>query len=474
MEGLLLPLLRAQLERRVAADGRDREQVRKQQGGLAHVLGRQRQHGLELVELALGRVLPPQPRRPLEQADYRVERGVGVVGRAELAERGVRLAAQVLAQGAHQTGLADAGLAREQDHLALALPCPPPAVEQERELVLAANQRGEPGRVQGLEAALGGTLAQHGERAHRPGEALQAHRSEVAVGEQVAKQAARSFGDDDGAGLGQPLQPGRQVRGLADHGALARLLVPDQIADHHASSRDPDPGGERPAGRRGDAGHDRGDGEPGPDGAFGLVLVRLGPAEVGQHPVAHVLGDVALEAGDLARDDVLVGPYELAHLLGIEPGREGGRADQVDEHHRELPALRARDRRHGGRSGCRGWSVAAQLGDRVEQLEAGPKRQAELLEVLVGQPGQHRGVDLGVAERRRVALQPEITQPNPDVHPRPPDQERSPLRPQFIPSRAGPTRPAGRLPLRRRVSWPYPVRRRSPARRCGSPLTVAG
>ena len=73
--------------------------------------------------------------------------------------------------------------------------------------------------------------------------------------------------------------------------------------------------------------------------ALGVVLVRPRPAEIGQHAVAHELGDVALEARDLARDRVLVGADELAHLLGVEPAGERGRADQVDEHHRELPAL---------------------------------------------------------------------------------------------------------------------------------------
>ena len=79
--------------------------------------------------------------------------------------------------------------------------------------------------------------------------------------------------------------------------------------------------------------------EAGADGPLGLVLVRPRPAEVGQHAVAHELGDVALEPGDLAGDGVLVGADDLAHLLRVEPGRERGRADQVDEHDRELAAL---------------------------------------------------------------------------------------------------------------------------------------
>ncbi|HEX6012452.1 MAG TPA: hypothetical protein VFY87_11750, partial [Geminicoccaceae bacterium] len=48
---------------------------------------------------------------------------------------------------------------------------------------------------------------------------------------------------------------------------------------------------------------------------------------------------MSFEADNLDRDHVLVRAQYLAHLLGVEPGRERGRADQVGEQHRELPAL---------------------------------------------------------------------------------------------------------------------------------------
>jgi hypothetical protein len=67
--------------------------------------------------------------------------------------------------------------------------------------------------------------------------------------------------------------------------------------------------------------------------------VRPGPAEVGHDAVAHELGDIALEAPDLARYRVLVGPQYVAHLLGIKPRRQRGRAHQIDEHDRQLTAL---------------------------------------------------------------------------------------------------------------------------------------
>ena len=138
-----------------------------------------------------------------------------------------------------------------------------------------------------------------------------------------------------------------------------------------------------------------GDGEPGPDRPLGIVLVRLGPAEIGEHPVAHELGDVALPAQHLARDRILVGAQDLAHLLGIEPRREHGRADEVDEHDRELAALgleRRRGSRIGrrcgaglGRGGRRRLGRGAQGGDRLEHpAPVADDGDADVLEVVCG------------------------------------------------------------------------------------------
>jgi hypothetical protein len=106
----------------------------------------------------------------------------------------------------------------------------------------------------------------------------------------------------------------------------------------------------------------------------------------------------------------------------------------------------------------------AQFGDRVHQLEAGSDRQAERFEVFVGQPRQDRGVDLGVAERRLVALQPETTQPSPDVHPVP------------LLGRARPEDTVYPEPSRS-ASWNGTSgarsRRRSPAKPCVPPSTAA-
>ena len=54
------------------------------------------------------------------------------------------------------------------------------------------------------------------------------------------------------ARLGERLQPGREVRGLADHRLLPRRALADQVADHDEAGRDPDPRRERLARRRGE------------------------------------------------------------------------------------------------------------------------------------------------------------------------------------------------------------------------------
>jgi hypothetical protein len=47
-------------------------------------------------------------------------------------------------------------------------------------------------------------------------------------------------------------------------------------------------------------------------------LVRLRVAEIQQHPVAHVVGDKAVEARDRLGDAAVIGADDLAQVLGIQ------------------------------------------------------------------------------------------------------------------------------------------------------------
>ena len=87
--------------------------------------------------------------------------------------------------------------------------------------------------------------------AQRLGEALQAVQAEVGQLEQAADQPARRLADHDAAWLGQRLQPGREVRRLADYRLLLCRALADQLADHDQAGGDADPGRQRLACGRG-------------------------------------------------------------------------------------------------------------------------------------------------------------------------------------------------------------------------------
>jgi hypothetical protein len=79
----------------------------------------------------------------------------------------------------------------------------------------------------------------------------------------------------------------------------------DQVADHHQTGGDAHPATERSASAL-QPGNRPGDRQTGPDRSLGVVLMRPRPAEIGEHTVAHELGNITFEARDLARDRVLV------------------------------------------------------------------------------------------------------------------------------------------------------------------------
>ena len=79
--------------------------------------------------------------------------------------------------------------------------------------------------------------------------------------------------------------------------------------------------------------------QPGAHRPLGIVLMRPRIAEIDQHPVAHVLGDKAVEAADRIGDGAVVVADQLAQILRVKTRRERGRADEVAEHHRQLPAF---------------------------------------------------------------------------------------------------------------------------------------
>src|SRR5690242_13025084 len=98
-------------------------------------------------------------------------------------QRRTRFAAEPFTQAADKTGLADARLADEQDHLSFAFLRPLPPVQQQCQFLVAPHQRGSERAVSGVEPALRGPLAEDAPSPNRLSEACQAHRVETALGE---------------------------------------------------------------------------------------------------------------------------------------------------------------------------------------------------------------------------------------------------------------------------------------------------
>ena len=80
---------------------------------------------------------------------------------------------------------------------------------------------------------------------------------------------------------------------------------------------------------------------------LGVVVVRLGLAEVGHHAVAKVLRDMPAEALDCLRRRAMVLADDLAPLLGIEMAGDLGRADEIAETAPSDAAARRLERRAG-------------------------------------------------------------------------------------------------------------------------------
>ncbi len=80
LKGFFLLLPGRQIQGWIARSRWDPEQINKKRGDRAHIPHRKRQQGLKLIELLLGRFLPGQTGRPLEERDDGVKGRVAVIG----------------------------------------------------------------------------------------------------------------------------------------------------------------------------------------------------------------------------------------------------------------------------------------------------------------------------------------------------------------------------------------------------------
>ena len=314
LHGLLALQLGALPQRRVAIGERQREQ----RGDERHHLGRRelrvREPRLEPTQLALGIVVRLEPQSLLDELDQRVEGAPLAVGRAAALEPAVGRRGQPLAERLQQARLAEARLARDQHRLPIALLRLLPAGDQQPQLLVAPDQRGEHARVHVEAAAHTGRL-QHGVGMDRRGDALERRGAEIVQQEHARDEPLRGTADHHRVGRGHGFEARGDVRRVAEGEHLA-LGAAAHRADHHRAGVDADArrqthpvlGLERIV-QRAKRGEDL---EPGTHGAFGVVLVGLRIAEVHEQPVAQILGDVPRVAVDRPGRRLLIGAHDAA------------------------------------------------------------------------------------------------------------------------------------------------------------------
>ena len=76
-----------------------------------------------------------------------------------------------------------------------------------------------------------------------------------------------------------------------------------------------------------------------PDGAFGVVLLRLWVAKERHQPVAESFQHMTAKIGHRTRSLVEIGIDEGAPILGVQPRGKMRRADEIAEHHRDRAAF---------------------------------------------------------------------------------------------------------------------------------------
>jgi hypothetical protein len=160
--------------------------------------------------------------------------------RTEIAQASVGLGFNLLRQRGREPRLADARLAGDQHRPPFAGLRLLPAAQQQLELLVTPDERRLP-RAQRLEAAQHPALADDPPRRLRLGKSGKRLRPEIGKLEQPANLPARRIGDDQRVRHGQRLQPGGEVRGLADDPALLCGALADQIANHGKPGGDAEP-----------------------------------------------------------------------------------------------------------------------------------------------------------------------------------------------------------------------------------------
>jgi hypothetical protein len=130
-------------------------------------------------------------------------------------------------------------------------------------------------------------------------------RSEIVILEKIADEPPRAVANQDRSGVANFLQPGRQVRRLADHSSLLGFTRTKHIADNNKPGGDAYPAGER-AGAALEQTNSLNQHQACANRMLGVVFVRLRVAEIGEHPVTHVFGYKSPFRGDRVGDGTVI------------------------------------------------------------------------------------------------------------------------------------------------------------------------
>ena len=198
-----------------------------------------------MSSLRVGAVVAHESRRPFELRDEGVERAVGVIGGAEIAQLRMRPGGDLLCKRRQQARLADAGLAAEQHDLALSRCCAMPPFEQEGELCLPADQRRQHRRAALRNGSRRPSRRRCASTAPERRSPLSSRSPRSVAVEQARDQPLRNLGDNHRARLGERLQPRCKVGRVADDRFLLRRTFADQVADDDQSRGDADTRGKR-------------------------------------------------------------------------------------------------------------------------------------------------------------------------------------------------------------------------------------
>ena len=148
----------------------------------------------------------------------------------------------------------------------------------------------------------------------------------------------RRVADHNGVRLGQFLQPGGEVRRLADHRRVVGHVRAQQLADQHDARGDADAHPERFRHLAGSVDAER-QFQPCADGTLRIILAGKGISEVGENTVALIAGDPASRRLDERGRMGLIDHEHITQILGVEARGKCGRPDEVAEHYCHEPAL---------------------------------------------------------------------------------------------------------------------------------------